>query len=563
MSGNIRANPQYPSPEKNPSWEAQEQQYVERSRAAMKAGIDLNVSDTPSPVGARRKSAWPSPAEMGGGGPSALDVDAILASHDRNQRTSPRGGEGAAHAILAGREPLDVGAILASHDHARKTSPKAGEGAAATILAERRSPRTEHRVNAAADAAMTAWDGSTPEGNGGTRPQGRSRWKTATSKVKIAVRLKRGGRPHHIAVEAAEEEAGMDRNALLRKKGIALFLGGAIGPPPCGGRGDDGPAWVRYGSTVRAGFSAPGVVKTCQDRGHVEPGVGGLDDQLLLCVFDGHGKTGHHASAFIKENFASVFQGCLEKQGVLQPTAWSSFGGDNEMVRAAFVEAYEATDRAMCDTDTDYAKSGSTCVSVFFRGAEGQVAVANAGDSRAVLGSQRGGDGGAWTATDLSHDQVPENADEKKRIEEHGGRVERMYDWETMSDGTKYKDFYGPYRVWSFKYDFRSPGVAMARSIGDQIGAEVGVTCQPDVAFYDLDVGRPGAEDKVLIVASDGVWEFIKSQEAVELVAAVKAGGGDPRRAAEALADEAKKRWNEEEEVVDDITAIVAYLDHE
>ena len=68
------------------------------------------------------------------------------------------------------------------------------------------------------------------------------------------------------------------KKALLKKKGLALFLGQAIGPPPCGGRGDDGPPWVRYGSVVRAGFSAPGVVKTCQDRGHVEPRVGGVDD---------------------------------------------------------------------------------------------------------------------------------------------------------------------------------------------------------------------------------------------------------------------------------------------
>ena len=178
-------------------------------------------------------------------------------------------------------------------------------------------------------------------------------------------------------------------------------------------------------------------------------------------------------------------------------------------------------------------------------------------------GGGGGGGGGAWRATDLSHDQVPENKDEKRRITARGGRVERMYDWESMSDGTKYKDWYGPYRVWSNRYDFRLPGVAMARSIGDQIAAEVGVTCEPDVEFYDLDVARPGAEDKVLIVASDGVWEFITSKEAVELVAAVKAGGGNPQQAAEALADEAKKRWTQEEDVVDDITAIVAYLDHE
>ena len=120
--------------------------------------VAADFMDTPSPVGARRRSAWPSPAEMpgsaspeggdedgfavGGGGPS-LDVDAILRSHDHIRRTSPKAGEGAAATILAERDVDAVDAILAEHDRVRRTSPKAGDGAAATILAERRSPRAD------------------------------------------------------------------------------------------------------------------------------------------------------------------------------------------------------------------------------------------------------------------------------------------------------------------------------------------------------------------------------------------------------------------------------------
>ena len=51
-----------------------------------------------------------------------------------------------------------------------------------------------------------------------------------------------------------------------------------------------------------------------------KPGEDYFVNEALLCVFDGHGKTGHHASAFVKENFAGILQGCLGTQGVLQPT---------------------------------------------------------------------------------------------------------------------------------------------------------------------------------------------------------------------------------------------------
>ena len=195
--GNVRVralppglSPQGLSPEKSSrAKEAQEQYYLQRSRAALKQASKATVAgrlpfdhgdfmDTPSPrVAPHRRSAWPSPPEMrgspspignGAGIAPTLDVDAILEHHDREMSTSPRGGEAAAAAILAERRsPLDVGAILEHHDHVRRTSPKAGEGAAAAILAERRSsPRAAQR-EAAADAAMADWDGSTPKGSSG------------------------------------------------------------------------------------------------------------------------------------------------------------------------------------------------------------------------------------------------------------------------------------------------------------------------------------------------------------------------------------------------------------
>jgi hypothetical protein len=55
---------------------------------------------------------------------------------------------------------------------------------------------------------------------------------------------------------------------------------------------------------------------------------------------------------------------------------------------------------------------------------------------------------------------------------------------------------------------------------------------------------------------SDGIWEFISSQEAVDMVAESKT----IEEACQRLCDEATRRWKHEEDVIDDITCVVIEL---
>jgi serine/threonine protein phosphatase PrpC len=59
-----------------------------------------------------------------------------------------------------------------------------------------------------------------------------------------------------------------------------------------------------------------------------------------------------------------------------------------------------------------------------------------------------------------------------------------------------------------------------------------------------------------LIVATDGLWEFVSDQEAVDIVARA----GEPSAAVNALIREATTRWLANEKVVDDISVCVAFL---
>ena len=71
--------------------------------------------------------------------------------------------------------------------------------------------------------------------------------------------------------------------------------------------------------------------------------------------------------------------------------------------------------------------------------------------------------------------------------------------------------FMGPARVYVKHDDY--PGLAMSRSIGDLVAHSVGVSAEPELYTYTLNP----EEDSLLLLASDGLWEFISSEEALSI----------------------------------------------
>ena len=191
------------------------------------------------------------------------------------------------------------------------------------------------------------------------------------------------------------------------------------------------------------------------------------------------------------------------------------------------------------DDKIDSTFSGTTCSSLLF--CPEKLITANVGDSRCVLGKF---DGKNWKAKNLTRDHKPNEEDEKKRITEKGGRIEAYKDEEG--------DFVGPERVWLKGEDV--PGLAMARSFGDDIAHTVGVISQPEIFEYKL-----LNEDKFILLASDGIWEFISSDECVNIVKDYYLKD-DIDGALNYLYKESSKRWIMEEEVIDDITLIIMFL---
>lgn len=292
-----------------------------------------------------------------------------------------------------------------------------------------------------------------------------------------------------------------------------------------GDKDDDAPKFdlvKSFGYTSTAGYEPTGHKKTNQDAFIVLNDYAGVENQYLFGVFDGHGRVGHKASNYIASEIGVNFSGYMKSC---------------QNISSAFKNSFVDLDRGMSKCDFDVKMSGTTGVVVFCRG--DQLFVAWVGDSRAVLATE---DKGELKAVELSIDQKPDHPEEKKRIEKAGGIVEPIID--------PYEGPVGPARVWVKRQAI--PGLAMSRSLGDKLAASVGCCAEPEVQSFKI---QPS--DQFMIIASDGVWEFITNEEAIDLIARYD----DPQKGCDDLCAEAFKRWKAEEYVVDDITAIVVVFD--
>ena len=64
-----------------------------------------------------------------------------------------------------------------------------------------------------------------------------------------------------------------------------------------------------------------------------------------------------------------------------------------------------------------------------------------------------------------------------------------------------------------------------------------------------------------MIIASDNVWEFIDCEESVHIVKEYYENDKNATGAVRELVGEAFRRWKREEDIVDDITALVVFFE--
>ena len=93
----------------------------------------------------------------------------------------------------------------------------------------------------------------------------------------------------------------------------------------------------------------------------------------------------------------------------------------------------------------------------------------------------------------------------------------------------------------------------MTRSIGDKVSKNAGVCSDCEITMKTLD-----KFDKFIIIASDGIWDVISSQEAVEIVRKAYRLR-KTEFACKCLVDEAIIRWKAQGDNTDDISVVIAF----
>ncbi|KAI3972689.1 hypothetical protein MKX01_019347 [Papaver californicum] len=204
----------------------------------------------------------------------------------------------------------------------------------------------------------------------------------------------------------------------------------------------------------------------------MEDGYGIINDimgdskQAFFGVFDGHG--GRAAMEYVVENLGKNIVAALGE--VVQ-------NGEDGQLENVIKQGYSLTDKDFLRQDVS---SGACAATVLLK--NGELYVANAGDCRVVL-SRNG------VAHALTSDHHVNREDERFRIENSGGHL-------SCRNG-----------IWRVQ-----GSLAVTRAIGDAHLKEW-VISEPEIEKIRLTT-----DCEFLIIASDGLWEKVGNQEAIDLI---------------------------------------------
>eukprot|EP00359_Climacostomum_virens_P002702 CAMPEP_0204905606 /NCGR_PEP_ID=MMETSP1397-20131031/5513_1 /ASSEMBLY_ACC=CAM_ASM_000891 /TAXON_ID=49980 /ORGANISM="Climacostomum Climacostomum virens, Strain Stock W-24" /LENGTH=261 /DNA_ID=CAMNT_0052074503 /DNA_START=98 /DNA_END=883 /DNA_ORIENTATION=+ len=202
----------------------------------------------------------------------------------------------------------------------------------------------------------------------------------------------------------------------------------------------------------------------------------------LFGVFDGHG--GHEVAQFVERHFVNN----LEKNASFKKNELERALSENfiAMDKLLLTPTGREEIRALMNAEAAQSESMAGCTAIVVLIKDGNLVVANAGDSRAVLGRNGG-------AVELSEDHKPDLPTEKERIVRAGGCVEEGRVMGNINLSRSIGDF-------EYKDARRPPSEQMISAV-------------PDTRCIPLT-----SQDDFVILACDGIWDMMTSEQAVAFV---------------------------------------------
>ena len=293
-----------------------------------------------------------------------------------------------------------------------------------------------------------------------------------------------------------------------------------------------------------AGTLEDGTVKTNQDSYIILNNIFDIDYNIFG-VLDGHGNYGHLASQYVVKKLSEIFinEGIYNfknKREINTEKIYEKLSYKNCELIKNIINNINKDIFNQNEFNVNY--SGTTCNLLFQIGK--YFICSNTGDSRCLLFKSSLIDKKRIEIENFSYDHKPILEKEKKRIEKLGGSVHQTIDFEG--------EFTGPYRVWVKDEEY--PGIAVSRSIGDNVAEKIGVISDPDFIIKNFD-----STFNYCVLGSDGVWDVLNGKDLINLIFPffeILDGEG----AAKKVVDEAIKIWGKKGKMRDDITCIVVFL---
>ncbi|KAG7384675.1 hypothetical protein PHYBOEH_009349 [Phytophthora boehmeriae] len=270
----------------------------------------------------------------------------------------------------------------------------------------------------------------------------------------------------------------------------------------------------------------------------------GMHPQSFFAVYDGHG--GDEASAFLGDVLHhNIIESFYLKKAELKTLVNQPVEELQSMITKRLVDAFERTDDEFLN-ESERPQAGSTATTVFVAGK--YMFVANVGDSRTVL-SRKG------KAVRLSNDHKPSRRDEAQRIRDTGGFVIHGRIMGELAVSRAFGD--APFKTFDLPEPPKENVDSKPRSDYDSQELPVNpneilkgplVIPTPEITITEL-----SDDDEFVLLASDGLYDVLKDQEAVDFMRQKIAQLGDVQRAVEAIVEYAIFHQRS----TDNVTAVV------
>ncbi|MED6206678.1 Serine/threonine-protein phosphatase PP2A catalytic subunit [Stylosanthes scabra] len=294
---------------------------------------------------------------------------------------------------------------------------------------------------------------------------------------------------------------------------------------------------VRWGS-----IALQGIREEMEDDIIVRPN--GLDGFSFAAVFDGHG--GFSSVEFLSANYRDeLYKECLEalQGGFL--LVEKDFNAIKEALEEAFAKA-DAKLLKWLEMKGEEDESGATATAVFI--GDDTLLISHIGDSSVVL--SRAGKAEMLTSPHRPYGSNKASLQEIKRIREAGGWI---VNGRICGDIAVSRAF-GDVRYKTKKNEMLQKGVQEGRW-SQKFISRVRLNNDLVVAYPDIYQVNLDSDTEFIVLASDGLWDYMSSSDAVSFVREQLQKHGNIQLACEALAQAALDRRTQ-----DNVSIIIADL---